>query len=101
MRSFSAQSSTFRFHPAGRADRRDLALMHHRSRVRGRSDLVLLHLYESVDGGIGLLIVSGWENTGPLQQADQDPEKDLLERLVANGGTLQRFVGRPVAETTT
>lgn len=86
--------------PAERhAARRDLALAHHRSSVRGRPDLVLLEVYEAVDAGAGLLIVSGWESIASLQPTDQEPERELLERLAASGATVQRFVGRPLAET--
>ena len=82
------------------AARRDLVLAYHRSGVRGRPELVLLQVHEAVDGVPGLLIVAGWEIVGPLPGAGRDLERALLDRLAASGGTVQRFVGRVLAETT-
>jgi hypothetical protein len=86
--------------PETHAAQRDLALSYYREGVRSRSGLVLLHVYETVDDGPGLLIVSGWESTTLSQQVDRDPEWDFLDRLAASGGTAQRFIGRPLGEAT-
>jgi hypothetical protein len=80
--------------------RRDLALAYHRSDVRGRPELVLLRVHEAIDGVPGLLIVAGWEGGEPPPPAVQDLERALLDRLLASGGTVHRFVGRVLAETT-
>jgi quinol monooxygenase YgiN len=81
------------------AARRDLALAYHRSGVRGRSGLVLLHVHEALDPPPGLLVISGWEGMTQLQQADQAAERTMLDQLVANGGAVRRFVGRALIET--
>jgi hypothetical protein len=80
------------------ARRRDLALAYHRSRVRGRPGLVLLQVYEAVDGGPGLLVISGWETIALLQQAAEDQDRAILD--AASGGTARRFVGQVLADTT-
>lgn len=82
------------------AMRRDLALAYHRSGVRNRPGLGLLHLYQAIETVPGLSIVSGWETGEQLQQAERAPEHALLDQLVANDGTRRRFVGRLLAETT-
>ena len=82
------------------AARQDLALAYHRSEVRDRSGLVLLHVHTALDPPPGLLVISGWETTTQLQQADQGAERTMLDRLVATGGTARRFVGRALIETT-
>jgi quinol monooxygenase YgiN len=82
------------------AARRDLALAYHRSDVRGRPGLVLLQVHEALDGGPGLLVISGWGPAEPPPAADEDAERALLGRLLASAGTVERFVGRVLAETT-
>ena len=79
--------------------RRDLALAYHRSNVRGRPELALLQVHEALDGGPGLLVISGWAAVEPPPGAGQDAERALLDRLLASGGTVERFVGRVLAET--
>ena len=83
---------------ASHAVRRDLALAYHRSSVRGRPGLVLLQVHEALDSASGLLILSGWEAASPLQQADQDLERTMLDQLPASGGTVRQFVGRALIE---
>ena len=80
------------------AARRDLVLAYHRSDVRGRPEPALLQVDEALDGGPGLLVIAGWAAGGPLPPAGQDLERVLLDRLLASGGTAQRFVGRVLAE---
>ena len=86
--------------PETHAARRDTALAYHRSGVRGRSGLVLLHVHEALAPASGLLIATGWETTTQAQQADQGPERTTLDQLDANGGTSRRFLGRALLETT-
>lgn len=85
---------------ATHATRRDLALAYHSSDMRLQRELALLQVHEATDAQPGLLVVSGWESTSPLTGAGQEPEQAMLDRLVANGGTAERFVGRVLAETT-
>jgi len=81
------------------AVRRDLALAYHHASVRGRRGLVLLQVHEAVDDPSGLLVLSGWDAALPLQRADQDLERAMLDQLLASGGTAQQFVGRVLVET--
>ena len=86
--------------PVTHAARRDLALAYHRSGVRGRPGLVLLHVHEALEPASGLLIVSGWEATTQVEQGAQGPERTMLDQLAANGDTSQRFLGRALFEAT-
>lgn len=86
--------------PETHAAQRDQALTYYREGVRSRSGLVLLHVHETIGDGPGLLIVSGWERAPLTEQAERDPEWELLDRLAASGGTAERFVGRPLGEST-
>jgi quinol monooxygenase YgiN len=81
------------------AVRRDLALAYHRANVRDRSSLALLMIHETADDPTGLLIISGWDATMPLQRSGTDPDLALIQQLAATGATVEQFVGRAVAET--
>jgi quinol monooxygenase YgiN len=83
------------------AARRDLVLAHQRASRYGDPEPVLLATHEAIDAPCGLLIIRGWEvGSAPESPEWTDPgaERALLDRLVATGAAVQRFVGRPVAE---
>lgn len=79
--------------------RRDQALTYHRSNAHAQPELVLLQVHEALDAEPSLLIVTGWGTAHPSQQHGQTIEQELLDRLIANGGTVRRFVGQAVVES--
>jgi quinol monooxygenase YgiN len=79
--------------------RRDQALTYHRSNAHAQPDLVLLQVHDALDAEPALLIVTGWGTAHPNLADARTIEQALLERLIANGGTVRQFVGHAVVET--
>jgi quinol monooxygenase YgiN len=79
--------------------RRDQALTYHRSNAHAQQELVLLQVHEALDAEPSLLIVTGWDTAHPNLADAPTIEQALLDRLIANGGTVRRFVGHAVVET--
>jgi quinol monooxygenase YgiN len=79
--------------------RRDLALTYYRSNAHAQPDLVLLQVHDALDAEPSLLIVTGWGTAHPSLADARAIEQTLLDRLIANGGTVRRFVGHAVVET--
>jgi quinol monooxygenase YgiN len=79
--------------------RRDRALIYHRSNAHTQPELVLLQVHEALDAEPSLLIVTGWGTAQPNFADARTIEQSLLDWLMANDGTVRRFVGHTVVET--
>jgi quinol monooxygenase YgiN len=81
--------------------RRDLALSFHRTEARRQTGLVLLMTSEHVEEPHDLLLVSGWRSPSPGSQPAPSPDQALIDQLRADGGAVNRFIGRQLIETAT
>ena len=82
------------------AARRDRALAYLRSPVRTVPGLSLVQIHEAVTDTPALAILTGWDTASPAVREERGQEQALLDAFGAHGGTVERFIGRKIVETT-